>query len=205
MSWTELQPIVRTAPRVKAWIRITSAGAQLGITLSDSFHKELGKPKVCDVSAGSGENAGMLRVVFGKTGRFQVVEMKHMARITLPPFEGLPDGARESEACAIQNTASAQGSALIVSLPLDAWAKQVAKPAAAEPPKQPAQAAKVNGNGSRRLDMADYLSRKGLRTTRTGTGWVVDGEKHTFAQVLALVNSKRRIESLPALNGEQVE
>lgn len=205
MSWTELQPIVRTSPRVKAWIRIVSAGAQLGLTLSETYHKELGKPKTCDVSAGAGDNAGKLRIVFGKTGRFPITEMKHMARIILPPFAGLPDGARESEPCTIEAQASTQVAAVIVTLPIAAWERQVAKPAAVATPTKPAAAPSTNGHAGK-VDLEAYLKKKGKKVTRLSSSqFVIDGERQTIGQALIMANDYRKRESLRPLTLEECQ
>lgn len=215
MSWTPLDPIVRTVPNAKASITVTSLGPKLTISFSEPFFREVGAPLKCDVQGGAGENAGKVRLAFSKTGKFTIVEFgKGGARVAAPVFSGIPDGAREAEPCRIDAHDKTQA---IIALPLAAWQAQLNRPApvAAVPPKQTAPAA-ANGSSAqhsgpaskliKRLNIKNYLEGRGHSVARRNDGqFVIDGQVVSRAKAVAIANEHRSKASLPMLGLEEVE
>lgn len=202
MSWAELQPIIRSAPRAKASISVTKAGAKLSLTLSETFFKELGEPKTADVFAGSGETAGRVLLRFGPKKKFAVTVFgKGGARIQMPIFPGIPDGARSGEACVIESTSRDE---TVIALPLASWAAQV-KQAPIVPRKEPVPdppAPSPNG----KFDAEAYLKKKGHKITRLSSAlFMIDGAREPIAKVLAFVNSYRQREQLRPLAVGEIE
>jgi len=195
MSWTELNPIVRTAPRVRASVQVTKQGAKLTLTLSDTFLKEVGEPGKCDVQAGSGENAGKLRISFNKAGKFTIIELKHCGRLTVPAFDGIPESEREPEACKVEASSKADA---IISLPIAAWEKQSgyqqpAKPVERKPDApQPSQNGHDANGSKKKLDICAYLQGKGHKAAKRSDGaYSIDGNATSKARAVLIINEYR--------------
>lgn len=93
---------------------------------------------------------------------------------------------------------------LIVKLPLEAWARDIAarrtppvggswvKPPPPSPPPAPPPPADKPARNGQVLDMAEYLTGKGHQVARLAEGrFLVDGDPATAGQMLKLVNDYR--------------
>lgn len=204
-GWADMEPVVRIVPRAKASISILKGGiAKVTLSFSETFYKEIGEPKVCDVQGGTGENAGKVRLVFRKEGKFSINELgKGGARVTLPLPEGAPNRDRDSEACEVISKSKADA---IIALPLKAWTDQVA------PKMVGAIIPKANGNGAapgvtatQKFNVVEYLIGKGMKVTRDGDGYRVGREFESKASIVTIANRYRRAEGLPTLGVADAE
>lgn len=204
MSWTELEPIIRTVPRAKASIQVTKAGTKLTISFSETFYGEVGKPVRADVLGGAGENAGKVLLRFGAKGKFTITELgKGGARLAASIFAGIPTTAREGDACIVETHSKSEA---VIALPLAAWQAQTLVPevpsshaAAAKPAPSPAPS-----NGT--FDVEVYLKKKGHKITRLSSAlFVVDGVREPIARILTAVNGYRAKEGLRALLVGEIE
>ena len=187
MSWTVLEPIIRTVPAVRARIRVIRSGAFLNLSFSDGFYKDLGRPKAADLLAGDGELLGKLLLKPNPKGKFPMSEyVKGGAHVVLPLFRGLPDTERNAEACLVEKVAEGW----IIAMPVLKWQEQAKQPRPAPAPE--------NGKALFEIDL--YLKKKGHRVTRLSSVlFMIDGERSTLSRALAIANGHRKKEELPLL------
>lgn len=208
MSWTALQPIVRSTGQPMASARVTilaSGEAKLWVCLTGMLHDELGGGEAVAVEAGSGEFAGQVRLTFREGAPFKLATfLKGGRRVALPSFEGVPGRAVNTQPCKLVSKGKGE---LILALPLEAWAAELEerdrRPPPPAPPPPPRAAASPDGGG--RLDMAEYLRGKGHKVSAlAGERFSVDGETYTREAMLIRVNVVRKRASLPPLTLQQV-
>jgi hypothetical protein len=208
MSWTELEPIAKTVPRVKASISVLADGrVKLGMSFSDSFFRDL---------VGSGEMAGKVLLRKNAAGKFEVRPLeKGGARIMdVPAAAPLPQFDCETERCEVETCNEAQA---IVVLPLETWGKApassdtahksatpsgngVTRPASAAPSPPPSPI-----SGGKKIDAVAYLTGKGLKVSRRGDAFVIAGQVESRASTLTIINRYRRAAELPLIGLAEFE
>ena len=219
MEWEDLTPIVKTVPWAKAWVTVNKDGKpRLNITLSEPTMKDCGNPTKATVQVATKDGKTMIRLVFGKTGKFDIKPMElgggriHAIECKPP----VPDGAREPEACEVEVKTAEHA---IFILPLDAWEKQLNKPLPLkprDPPVAPSATVKVGesklgGNGAahtstRKVNAVQYLTNRRIKCQRlAGDFWMLNGVRVTSAAVLIEVNKHRKAAELEPLTLEQIE
>jgi len=204
MQWNDLEPIVKVVPRVQASVYVNKDGKpRLRITLAESFLNDIGHAEHCNIQIGADGDKIKLRMVFAKDGKFGIVNLgRGGARIaSVPSQPPCPDGAREMEPCTVVSSSKTEA---IVELPIGAWEKQLNRPL---PPKSapakdaPKVGGKANGGPARDplnlIDPVEYLSKKGMRISKVGKTYMVDGSTETPFGVLTIVNRYRRASGLP--------
>lgn len=212
MSWNEVDPIVKTIPNCKASIRVVGTGPKMLLSFSEPFHRgDLGLAKKASIAFGEGDTAGKLLLKPGK-GKFDISPYNKggakIANIPLPKW--VPDGHRESEPCTTEMTAAGW----IISMPLDAWHKQVLEASLAKP-KPVAQhpipvLAHLKAAGSApisgKVNAEKYLRARGWKCTKLSpASFTLDGERVTINEILKQVNHERIKQKLPTLTLDGIE
>lgn len=206
MSWIDVEPIVRTVPNAKASLIINADGiARINISFSDPFYRSMGEPTKCHVQAGTGDKLGMVRIVPGK-GKFEINALgKGGGRMQIRAPDGIAPRVRESETCPSVDKDGAD--AYVITLPIAAWASQVAAPSADRPlPRKDPSAAPQRPASTDPIDAVAYLTSKGLKITRLATPgkFTVAGQQQTKADVLTQINRYRRNSELPVVGLDDV-
>lgn len=210
MSWTELEPFVRSGARCRAsTTKLKSGQWKITLFFSAAFFREMKEPKTLDVLAGSGANLGKLLMRPGKNGKFAVTAlMRGSARLgAVPYFHGIPEKEFDTTPCTVE--ALGDGT-FVVGLPLAQWAASAgARPAAAPPAATAIAPAPKPTNGAgpaEKLKALDYLLSKGHEANRArGGGIIIDGENRTAMDTLTIINGHRRRADLPLLKLGDVE
>lgn len=205
MSWTKLSPILKSTgkPMASASIVVNKDGVpKVQLILAASLRDEFDEDKA-DVSAGSGDLLGSLLIEFKPDGAFEVRNfVSGGGRIFLPIPEGIAAQAEPNHPCTMGEKTK---ESVVIRLPLEAWAKASAPPAAPklrdplDPPPPPV------APGTSRVDLVEYLRNRGVKISRLAEGrFSVDGETVTVGAVLKLVNKKRAAADLDPLTHSQV-
>lgn len=202
MSWTPLAPVaaIRGTPLASALVRVLRDGVpRINLHLSGTLMDEFGAPASADVLAGSGENAGQLRIEFKAKGAFGVGKfLKGGGRIVMPSIEGVPERPCETDACRIVES-DPKAKVLILALPLQTWSRVPAPPPKAAP--QPIPPRPVQEPATGLFDAVEYLSRKGHKCSRLAAGrYGLDGDTVLKPAILDVVNASRKRVGLAALS-----
>lgn len=202
MSWDDLEPIVHTTPNCKASVTIHKDGiVRVGLSFSDAFYQLVGRPEKVDIQAGSGENEGKIRVALNPKGKFFIRTLaRRGARVQIkaPPY--IQTRVRDLEPCEIVER---DAKAFVVALPMAAWAAQGAASAKIE--RTVAPAPKPNGEDAQpqtlrgKLDVVEYLDKKGVKVVRKGGNYSIDGSLETKMGCMTIVNRHRRAAGLEAI------
>lgn len=202
MSWTALQPIIRTTGRAMvtaAMVSMRNASPKLTVILAGTLFEELGEPQHAHVMVGADDHAGQLQITFSPDGPFKVSRFaRGGGRIWIPPFDGLPTVPTESLPCRIVERGAGL---LIVELPIGGWAEARAQRLAPKPKAAAAAAPAPKAEpADKRLDAIEYLLSKGHKCSRLAGGrFGLDGDTVHAPQILEAVNRHRKRADLPAL------
>lgn len=230
MNWVKLPTLSQASkPDIRVLVGLIANGhtgrPQCTLIVSHLLTKRLGiaKGERADVYV----DGDRLKLEFGPELSTKIAFMRWTMIIRCPVPESAPAGARKSALAEILEIADHQ---VILRLPLAAWTPEAvsaspapppARPPAAPPPRPAAAVApKANGHapppanltpparpdlGDGRLDVKEYLQRKGRCLTRHPDGHLtMDGEVVTMTHVLGVVNNYRGRSNLPPMTAGDV-
>jgi len=220
MSWEALAPLPPAKDKVVVSAQVmkpATAPVRIHMFFAPWLIDEMGGGEKVDVLAGTGEHAGLVRLVFG-SGPFSIKAHNGYRRFSIPAAPGAPDRSTISAPCEIISK-DGKGRELIVALPLEQWKTPTAAEKAGRPPAKSArptpspkpapktaatpQAAPAPKPGA--LSAPDYLTRKGHDVEPLAGGrMLIDGDTYTATEVLALVNNHRSEAGLAPLTAQQI-
>jgi hypothetical protein len=212
IQWEDVDPIVKTIPKLQAGIYANSDGKwRLRLSFSTLFMHDLKEPNRANVQIGWDGEPPMVRIVLEKSGKFNIPMLgKGSARIqNIPCPAKLNPRHRDIEECEIL---SADPTAVVAKLPIEAWKAQVATKPESSIPKRQADPApqeetrKPGTNGAIRIDANQYLKNRGHKCAAIAGGYyMVDGQRCSKMEVLAIINRYRSKADVGPITIEQFD